>query len=69
MLNAYKGGFFMILADVYVLLNDIFFEVVRFLAIAALIVLAVFLGSRLRKLTDKIKASKEKNSLDEDSAQ
>ena len=59
----------MILADVYVLLNDIFFEVVRFLAIAALIVLAVFLGSRLRKLTDKIKASKEKNSLDEDSAQ
>ncbi len=59
----------MILADVYVLLNDIFFEVVRFLAIAALIVLAVFLGSRLRKLTDKIKASKGKNSLDEDSAQ
>lgn len=60
----------MILADVYVLLNDIFFEVVRFLAIAALIVLAVFLGSRLRKLTDKIKASKEKNSPDaEDSAQ
>ena len=60
----------MILADVYTLLNDIFFEVVRFVAIAALIVLAVFLGSRLCKLTVKIKASKEKDSPDvEDSMQ
>lgn len=54
----------MILADVYTLLNDIFFEVIRFVAIAALIVLAVFLGSRLRRLVDKIKASKKKNSPD-----
>lgn len=54
----------MILADAYTLFNDIFFEVIRFVAIGALIVLAVFLGSRLRRLTDKIKASKEKNSPD-----
>ena len=53
----------MILADVVVLLNDIWFEVLRFVAIAALIVLAVFLGYNLRKLTDKIKASKEAKKL------
>ena len=53
----------MILADVIPLLNDIWFEVLRFVIIAALIVLAVFLGYNLRKLTDKIKASKEAKNL------
>ena len=53
----------MILADVVFLLNDIWFEVLRFVVIAALIVLAVFLGYNLRKLTDKIKASKEAKKL------
>ena len=53
----------MILADVIFLLNDIWFEVLRFVVIAALIVLAVFLGYNLRKLTDKIKASKEAKKL------
>lgn len=53
----------MILADVIFLLNDIWFEVLRFVVIAALIVLAVFLGYNLRKLTDKIKASQEAKKL------
>lgn len=53
----------MILADVVFLLNDIWFEVLRFVVIAALIVLAVFLGYNLRKLTDKIKASQEAKKL------
>ena len=53
----------MILADVIFLLNDIWFEVLRFVVIAALIVLAVFLGYNLRKLTDKIKAFIEAKKL------
>ena len=53
----------MILADVVFLLNDIWFEVLRFVVIAALSVLAVFLGYNLRKLTDKIKASQEAKKL------
>ena len=53
----------MILADVVFLLNDIWFEVLRFVVIAALTVLAVFLGYNLRKLTDKIKASQEAKKL------
>ena len=53
----------MILADVVFLLNDIWFEVLRFVVIAVLIVLAVFLGYNLRKLTDKIKASQEAKKL------
>lgn len=49
----------MILADVYDLLNSIFFQIAEFVAIAALIVLAVFIGSRLRKLYDRKKGGKK----------
>lgn len=41
------------------LAGDIIFEIVRFIIFAALIVLAVFIGSRLRKVYDKSKAKKE----------
>lgn len=41
------------------LAGDIIFEMVRFIIFAALIVLAVFIGSRLRKVYDKSKAKKE----------
>lgn len=49
----------MILADVYTLLNDVFFEVIRFIGILAVVVLAVFLGATIRKFVDKKKAAKE----------
>lgn len=51
----------MILADVYTLLNDVFFEVLRFIVILAAAVLAIFLGAALRKFVDKKKAAKEHN--------
>lgn len=49
----------MILADVYTLLNDVFFEVIRFIGILAVVVLAIFLGAAIRKFVDKKKAAKE----------
>lgn len=49
----------MIIADVVTLLNDIFFEALRFIVILALIVLAIFLGAKLRKFVDSKKAAKE----------
>lgn len=49
----------MITAELSMLAGDIIFETVRFIVFAALIVLAVFLGSRLRKIYDKSKAKKE----------
>lgn len=39
----------MILADIYDLLNDVFFEVLRLVFITAMIALAIFLGVKLRK--------------------
>lgn len=50
----------MIMADVYDLLNDVFFEVIRFALIAALMVLAIFLGVKLRKHHD----NKKKNEME-----
>lgn len=52
----------MILADVYTLLNDVFFEILRFVGILAVVVLAVCLGATLRKVVDKKKAAKEATS-------
>lgn len=52
----------MILADVYTLLNDVFFEILRFVGILAVVVLAVFVGATLRKVVDKKKAAKEATS-------
>ncbi len=49
----------MITADVYTLLNDIFFEVIRFVGILALVILAIFLGGKLRKLHDRKKSEKD----------
>lgn len=49
----------MIAAQLNALAGDIIFEIVRAIALAAVIVLAVFLGSRLRKVYDKAKAKKE----------
>ncbi|MCM1308686.1 MAG: hypothetical protein NC223_08820 [Butyrivibrio sp.] len=49
----------MIAAQLNALAGEIIFEIVRGLALAATIVLAVFLGSRLRKVYDKAKAKKE----------
>ena len=49
----------MILADVYDLLNNLFVQVLKFVFIAALIVLVVFLGAKLRKYVDKKKSAKE----------
>lgn len=49
----------MIAAQLNALAGDILFETVRAIALAAVIVLAVFLGSRLRKIYDKSKAKKE----------
>lgn len=49
----------MIAAQLNALAGDIIFELVRGIALAAAIVLAVFLGSRLRKIYDKSKAKKE----------
>lgn len=45
----------MILADIYDLLNDVFFEVLRLVFITAMIALAIFLGVKLRKHHDKKK--------------
>ena len=42
------------------LAGDIIFEIVRFIIFAALIVLAVFIGSRLRKVYDKSKAKRKR---------
>lgn len=56
----------MIIADVIALLNDIFFESLRFIVILALIVLAIFLGAKLRKFVDRKKVAKEQdNTLEE----
>ncbi len=49
----------MIAAQLNALAGDLIFELVRGIAFAAVIVLAVFLGSRLRKIYDKSKAKKE----------
>ncbi len=49
----------MILADIYTLLNDVFFEIIRFIGILALVVLAIFLGANIRKFVDRKKAAKE----------
>lgn len=49
----------MIAAQLNALAGDIIFEIVRGLVLAAAIVLAVFIGSRLRKVYDKSKAKKE----------
>ena len=49
----------MILADIYTLFNDVFFELLRFIAILAAVVLAIFLGATLRKFVDRKKAAKE----------
>ena len=54
-----RQGLCMILADVYDLLNNLFVQVLKFVFIAALIVLAVFLGAKLRKYVDKKKSAKE----------
>lgn len=45
----------MILADIYDLLNDVFFEVLRLVFITAMIALAIFLGVKLLKHHDKKK--------------
>ena len=50
----------MLLADVYTLFNDVFFEVVRLLIIAAFAGLAIFLGVSLRKKHDQ-KLADEQN--------
>ncbi|MGN0375882.1 MAG: hypothetical protein ACI4EN_10330 [Butyrivibrio sp.] len=49
----------MILADIYTLFNDVFFELLRFIVILAAVVLAIFLGATLRKFVDRKKAAKE----------
>ncbi len=50
----------MIIAEgVYTLLNDIWFEALRFIIILALVILAIVLGAKLRKLHDRKKAAKE----------
>lgn len=49
----------MIAAQLSALAGEIIFEIVRGIALAAAIVLAVFLGSRLRRVYDKSKAKKE----------
>ena len=41
------------------LAGDIIFEVARAVALLAIIVLAIFLGAKLRKITDRKKAQKE----------
>lgn len=41
------------------LAGDVIFEVVRAIIMLGLIVLAIFLGARLRKITDRKKAQKE----------
>lgn len=56
----------MILADIYDLLNDLFSESVKFIMIAALAGLAVFIGIRLRKHTDAKKAEKAEKTADAD---
>ena len=45
----------MILADIYDLLNDVFFEVLRLVFITAMIALAIYLGEKLRNHHDKKK--------------
>ena len=59
----------MILADIYDLLNDVFFEVLRLVFIAAMIALAIFLGVKLRNHHDKKKemesAGNEENITDD----
>ena len=54
----------MVLADIYDLLNDVFFQSVRFIGIAACAGLAIFLGIKLRKHMDAKKKSTEINNGD-----
>lgn len=49
----------MILADVYDLLNDVFVQVLKFVLLAAVIVLAVYIGTTLRKKHDAKVAAAE----------
>lgn len=53
----------MIMADIYDLLNDVFFEVIRFVLIGALMVLAIFLGVKLRKHHDNKKKNEMESSI------
>lgn len=53
----------MIMADIYDLLNDVFFEVIRFVLIGALMVLAISLGVKLRKHHDNKKKNEMESSI------
>ena len=55
----------MVLADIYDLLNDVFFQSVRVIGIAACAGLAIFLGIKLRKHMDAKKKSTEINNADD----
>lgn len=48
----------MITAEISMLAGEIIFETVKFLAILAVVILAIFLGATLRKVYDKRKAQK-----------
>lgn len=45
--------------DIITFLNRFWFQIVEFVVIAALMVVAIILGAKLRKLTDAHKAKKE----------
>ena len=47
----------MVLADIYDLLNDVFFQSLRFIVIAAIAGLGIFIGIKLRKRSDAKKAA------------
>ena len=47
----------MVLADIYDLLNDLFFQSLRFIIIAAVAGVAIFIGIKLRKRHDAKKAA------------
>lgn len=47
----------MVLADIYDLLNDLFFQSLRFIIIAAVVGAAIFIGIKLRKRHDAKKAA------------
>ena len=55
----------MILADVYTLLNDLFFESVRLIVILVAVIVAVICGAAVRKAVDKKKAAKELTASEE----
>lgn len=49
----------MVLADIYDLLNDLFFQSLRFIIIAAVAGVAIFIGIKLRKRHDAKKAAED----------